>query len=142
MCLAETCQISKLHAERQSFSSCVWLGRQRRPLNILLPASHQAGGAGGAGVTAVLSRSRAGFAIPAQGGSLCYMFRVRALGGEENSPVKDYHLSGRGTQCRLPPASLSHWSFWPLVSWGSATVMCGKLLLLFTCCFMAVHTAQ
>lgn len=60
MCLAETCQISKLHAARQSFSSCVWLGRQRRPLNILLPASHQAGGAGGAGVTAALSWGRAG----------------------------------------------------------------------------------
>lgn len=71
MCLTEACQISKFHVERWSFSLCVWLGGQRRPLSILMPCPRQTGQlfmpapggavrAGGAGGAAVLSRGGSG----------------------------------------------------------------------------------
>lgn len=82
-------------------------------------------------------------AICARGCILCYVLRMRALAGEERclqSQTVTCQAKGRraGFFLSAYPIAVSG----PRFLWDSATVKCGKLLLLFTCCFIVVHTAQ
>lgn len=164
MCLTETCQISKLHVERQGFSSCVWLGQQRRPLNILLSVLHcpdstaphtdtWRGWVGGQGVWSSCGYCRVelrqiwwvigGFC--AQGCILCYTIRIRTPGRRRGvcnqmlSPVMQRSIV-QVSSCQSVPLESLGPGFHRFLE--KPWVVSYYFLFLFTCCFMAVHTAQ
>lgn len=138
MCLTETCQLSKLHAERQF--QLMRLARTaasaiKHPVACLAPGWSNCHGE---------LRKLVGAAAAACvcGCILCYVLRMRALAGEERCLLSQtVTCQAEGHRAGFFPPAYPIGVSGPRFLWDSATVKCGKLLL-FTCCFIAVHTAQ